>query len=108
MEIKRLTTKKGKFTQAEKEYLITEGAKVGIEPPTNTACPDCWRDMAIRICIATAPKPEGVRLRGMAARNGVRFKGRIITNPLDADTLAWMEANGFPSQLLEGGQDAEG
>ena len=100
MEIKRLTTKKGKFTKAEKEYLIAEGAKVGIEPPTNTACPDCWRDMAIRICIATATKPKGVRLRGMAARNGVRFKGRIIMNPLDADTLAWMDDNDFPQYLL--------
>lgn len=108
MDIKRLTTKKGKFTKAEKEFLLAEGAKVGIEPPVNTACPDCWRDMAIRVLIAQAPKGEGVRLRGMAARNGVLFKGRVITNPLDAETLAWMEANGFPKQLLEGGRDAEG
>ena len=108
MEIKRLTTKKGKFTKAEKEFLLAEGAKVGVEPPVNTACPDCWRDMAIRVLIAQAPKGEGVRLRGMAARNGVLFKGRVITNPLDEETLAWMEANGFPKQLLEGGQDAEG
>ena len=108
MDIKRLTTKKGKFTKAEKEFLLAEGAKVGVEPPVNTACPDCWRDMAIRVLIAQAPKGEGVRLRGMAARNGVLFKGRVITNPLDEETLAWMEANGFPKQLLEGGQDAEG
>lgn len=108
MDIKRLTTKKGKFTKAEKEFLLAEGAKVGIEPPVNTACPDCWRDMAIRVLIAQAPKGDGVRLRGMAARNGVLFKGRVITNPLDAETLAWMEANGFPGQLLEGGRDAEG
>lgn len=108
MDIKRLTTKKGKFTKAEKEFLLAEGAKAGIEPPVNTSCPDCWRDMAIRIHIAQAPKGDGVRLRGMAARNGVLFKGRVITNPLDAETLAWMEANGFPKQLLEGGRDAEG
>ena len=102
MDIKTLTTKKGSFSKAEKEFLLSEGSKYGIEAPTNTRCPDCWRDMAVQIAVAMRPQCEGVRLRGAAAVNGVLFLGRLITNPLDEDTLAWMKANGFPAQLLEG------
>lgn len=106
MEIEKLTTKKGKFTKAEKEWLTAEGAKYGIGTPQNEACPDCWRDMAIQIRLAMNPKPKGTRLRGAAATDGVVFMGRLIVNPIDAETLAWMRANNFPSQLLEEGEDA--
>lgn len=102
MDIKTLTTKKGKFTKAEKAFLIDEAAKHGIETPTNTGCPDCWRDLAIQIWAKSAPLPKGVHLRGAAATDGVIFKGRLLLNPLDEETLAWMKANGFPEQLLEG------
>lgn len=105
MDVKTLTTKKGKFTKAEKEFLLSEGAKYGIAEPKNKDCPDCWRDMAIQIVVASAPKCKGTRLRGAAATDGVIFKGRLLVNPLDEDTLAWMRDNNFPEQLLEG--DAE-
>lgn len=107
MDIKELTTKKGKWSKAQKEYLIAESAKYGIEPPTNTGCPDCWRDMAIQVYVAMTPKAKGVRLRGAAATDGVIFKGRLILNPLDAETLQWMRDNGFPEQLLEGQDDED-
>ena len=100
MDIKRLTEKKGKFGKAEKEWLVAKGAEYGIPEPQNVNCPDCWRDMAIQVAAAMRPKDNGVRLRGAAATDGVIFKGRLITNPLDADTLAWMRDNGFPEQLL--------
>lgn len=99
MEVQKLTTKK-KLTQADKDFLVAEGAKYGIEAPSNTKCPDCWRDMAIRIAVAMRPTVKGTRLRGAAATDGVVFKGRLIVNPLDDETLAWMRANGFPEQLL--------
>lgn len=104
MEVQKLTTKK-RLTQADKDYLLAEGEKYGIEPPTNTKCPDCWRDMAIRITVAMRPKVKGTRLRGNAARDGVVFKGRLITNPIDAETLAWMRDNNFPEQLLTDAED---
>ena len=101
MDIEKLTNKKGKFTKAEKDWLVEEGAKHGIEPPKDTKCPDCWRDMAIRVAVAMRPKRTGRRLWGMAAQNGVVFKGRTITNAtLDDATLEWMLANGFPDYLL--------
>ena len=107
MDIKALIDKKSKFTKAQKEFLVNEGAKYGIEPPQRTGCPDCWRDMAVQIYAAMTPKPKGIRLRGAAARDGVIFMGRLLVNPLDAETLAWMEANNFPKHLLEGGDDED-
>lgn len=106
MEIKDLINKKGKLNKAQKEFLIEKGAEYGIDPPKNTSCPDCWRDMAMQIYAAMAPKQhKGVHLRGAAATDGVFFKGRLIVNPLDAETLAWMRENGFPEQLLEDAED---
>lgn len=108
MEIKDLINKKGKFSQAEIDYLIAEGAKVGVMPPKKTKCVNCWRDMAIEIAYEQRkanPTPKAHRLRGAAARNGVIFKGRTITNDTIDDDWDWMMTNGFPKQLLE---DAEG
>lgn len=108
MDLKRLTEKKGKFTKTEKEWLVEQGAIYGVPEPANTNCPDCWRDMAIRVAVAMRPKEakNGTRLKGMAADNGVIFKGRLITNDiLDDALLSWMRDNGFPEKLLE---DAEG
>ena len=98
MDIKKLTNKKGKPTDEEKAFLVEEGAKYGIEPPTREDCPDCWRDMAIQIAVAMQPKHQGgTRLRN---KNGVLFKGRVIINPLDEETLAWLRENEFPETLL--------
>lgn len=107
MEIKDIAEKKGKLNKTEKAFLLEQGAKYGVNPPENEACPDCWRDMAVQILAAMnkGKKPRGPHLRGAAATDGVIFKGRLITNPLDAKTLAWMKANGFPKQLLEDDED---
>lgn len=104
MEIKELINKKGKFSQAEIDFIIAEGAKVGVLPPKRTGCVNCWRDMAIEVAYAQRqanPTAKKHRLRGAAAREGVRFKGRIVTNDTIEDDWEWMSANGFPKQLLE-------
>lgn len=107
MEVKELIDKKGKFTQAEKEYLTELGRQYDIEPPKEGSCGNCWRDMAIHIAVAMKPKPNtSRRLRGDAARDGVVFKGRLITNAtLDEETLRWMDENDFPQTLLENAED---
>lgn len=97
MDLKRLTTKKGKFSKAEQEWLVEEGARYGIEPPENTGCPDCWRDMAIRIHVAKNPPKGGRRLKDP---RGYIFKGRVIAGDLDDETLAWLEKHNFPKNLL--------
>jgi len=108
MEIKELIKKKGKFSQAEIDFIIAEGAKYGIMPPKRTGCVNCWRDMAIEVAYAMRqadPKPKAHRLRGDAARHGVVFRGRIITNDTIDDDWEWMQSNGFPKQLLEDAED---
>lgn len=101
-EIIRLSNKKGRFSQSEIDYVIAEGAKVGILPPKNTKCVNCWRDMAIEIAYAMRPKRKGLRFKGNLGVHGVVHMGRTIT---DADlddpaTLKWMEEHDFPQYLL--------
>ena len=104
MDIKKLSKKKGAFTEEEKAWLREQGAKYGVPDPANENCPDCWRDMAIQVAVAMRPKEakkKGTRLRGAAATDGVIFLGRLITNDtLDEETLAWMRDHHFPEQLL--------
>lgn len=102
MEIEKLIERTGKYTRKEMDWLVELGSQYGIEPPKDNACHNCWRDMAIQIAVAMKPKTgTGKRLRGDAARDGVVFKGRLITNAtLDAETLRWMMENDFPEQLL--------
>lgn len=101
-EIKRLTNKKGKFSKAEIDFLIEEGAKLGIMPPKRTGCVNCWRDMAIEIYLAMRPRRKGLHLKGDLREHGVVHKGRLITDAdlEDPDTLAWMDDNDFPQYLL--------
>lgn len=109
MEIKALIEKKGRYSKEEIDFIIAEGAKVGVEPPKKTNCVNCWRDMAIEVAYEmrkTRPVKTARRLRGNAARDGVVFKGRIITNDtLTPELLQWMDDNDFPQQLLEDAQD---
>ena len=105
MELKELIEKKGRFSKDEIDYIIAEGAKFGIMPPKRTKCQNCWRDMAIEVAYAQREakknKPRGRHLRGSAARHGVLFRGRLITNEtLTPDLLRWMDENGFPKTLL--------
>lgn len=103
MDITKLTEKKGRFSKAEIAFIIEEGAKFGITPPKKTGCVNCWRDMAIQIALAMReanPTEQAHRLRGNAARDGVFFMGRYISNDNIDDNWEWMEANGFPQQLL--------
>ena len=108
MDIKKIIEKKGKLTQVEIDFIIAEGAKVGVEPPAKTDCANCWRDMAIEVAYKQRQSNDtkkAHRLRGDAARYGVIHKGRLITNDIiDDELLDWMQANDFPTQLLE---DAE-
>lgn len=104
MEIKDLIEKKGRYSKEEIAFIIAEGEKVGVKPPKKTNCVNCWRDMAIEVAYMQRkanPVKKAHRMRGNAARDGVVFKGRIITNDNIDDNWEWMQANGFPSQLLE-------
>lgn len=109
MDLKTLIEKKGRYSKAEIDYIIAEGEKVGVMPPQKTTCVNCWRDMAIQVAYEQRkanPTPKAHRMRGDAARDGVIFKGRTITNDtIDDETWQWMMDNDFPKQLLE---DAEG
>lgn len=104
MEIRTLIEKKGRYSKAEIAFIVEEGAKVGVQPPKKTSCVNCWRDMAIEVAYRQRqadPKPKAHRLRGAAAREGVVFKGRLITNDtIDDETWAWMTDNDFPKSLL--------
>ena len=102
MEIRALIEKKGKYSKEEIAFIIAEGEKVGVMPPKNRKCSNCWRDMAIEIAYATRPRRTGLRFKGTLGKHGVIHKGRTIT---DADlddpaTLEWMEANQFPKYLM--------
>lgn len=110
MEIKDLIEKKGRFSKEEIAFVIAEGAKVGVMPPEKTNCVNCWRDMAIEVAYAQrkSEQPKAARRfrdGSRAERHGVTFKGRLITNDNIEDLWDWMQANGFPNNLLE---DAEG
>lgn len=106
MEIKALIEKKGRYSKEEIAFIIAEGEKVGVKPPKKTSCVNCWRDMAIEIMYVQRqadPTKKAHRFRdGSAAeRNGVVFKGRLITNDNMDDAWDYMQTNGFPQQLLQ-------
>ena len=105
MDLKELIEKKGRFSKEEIAYIIAEGEKWGVQPPKKTSCVNCWRDMAIEICYKMRQAEKGKNPRrfrdGSAAeRDGVVFKGRIITNDNIGEAWDWMQANGFPQSLL--------
>lgn len=101
-EIKRLIEKKGRFSKAEIDFIIAEGEKWGVKPHEKTSCSNCWRDMAIEIAYnMRKDTPKKHALRGDAARDGVIFKGRLICAANIEENWEWMEANGFPKQLLQ-------
>lgn len=99
----RVLASKKTHTKAEKAWLVAEGEKHGVEAPTNENCPDCWRDMAIRIAAAMAPKC------GPRFKNGYGYihGGRLYTQAdLEGPgAMERMEAAGFPMQLVV--KDAE-
>lgn len=98
--VRKIAERRGKISDKDIDFLVAEGAKYGVEKPERTDCPDCWRDMAIRIAVAMRPQTKGRRLWGAAAESGVWFKGRLVTNPIDEETLRWLEEKGFPKHLL--------
>jgi hypothetical protein len=107
MEIRALIEKKGRYSKEEIAFIIAEGEKVGVMPPKNRKCSNCWRDMAIEVAYAMRPRRKGLHIKGNLAEHGVVHKGRLI---MDADledpaTLEWMEANQFPKYLLQDDKD---
>ena len=107
MTLRELADKKGKFSKEEIDYIIAEGAKVGVMPPKRTKCQNCWRDMAIEVMYqqrkadpTQQKKAHRFRDGSMAERHGVLFMGRVITNENIDDNWEWMLEHGFPKQLL--------
>ena len=104
MDLKTFIEKKGRYSKEEIAYIIAEGEKVGVQPPKKTSCVNCWRDMAIEVVYLQrkgAPKdPRRFRDGSAAERDGVVFKGRLITNDNIGELWDWMQSNGFPQSLL--------
>lgn len=94
------------YKAEDKAKLVPLLKKYGIDKPAKTSCKSCWRDaaiMALREAKKGVETDEGLpKLRGNAAINGVWHKGRFVSNETMTREMAeWMDANGFPKQLLE-------
>ena len=58
MKAKDLASKK-KLTRAEKDFLLSEAERLGIEFNESPTCSDCWQDLALQIFTAEkSDEPE--------------------------------------------------
>lgn len=104
--LRQLAEKTKKWTKADKEFLLPILAELGIEAPTKTSCPSCWRDCAILAVVKVngneAKTVNGFRLKGTAATRGVLWMGRLVSPAtLDADMVKWLIDTGFPRHQYE-------
>ena len=104
--LRQLAEKTKKWTKADKEFLLPILEELGIEAPTKTSCPSCWRDAAIMAVVKVngneAKAVNGFRLKGTAATHGVLWMGRLVSPAtLDADMVKWLIDTRFPCQQYE-------
>ena len=102
-KLKALAEKTKGWTKADKEWLLPILAELGIEAPTKTSCPSCWRDAAIMAIVRLGDKDKksvkGFRLKG-AAKRGVLWMGRLVSDAtLDAEMVDWLKKTRFPQNL---------
>ena len=102
--LRQLAEKTKKWTKADKEFLLPILEELGIEAPTKTSCPSCWRDAAIMAVVKVngneAKAVNGFRLKGTAATHGVLWMGRLVSPAtLDADMVRWLIDTRFPQNL---------
>ena len=100
--LRKLAEKTKGWTKADKEFLLPILADLGIEAPTKTSCPSCWRDCAIMAVVKlcdTKKSVNGFRLKG-AAKRGVLWCGRLVSDAtLDAEMAEWLKETNFPTNL---------
>jgi anaerobic selenocysteine-containing dehydrogenase len=104
--LRQLAEKTNKWTKADKEFMLPILAELGIEAPTKSNCPSCWRDAAILAVVKVngnkAKTVNGFRLKGTAATRGVLWMGRLVSPAtLDADMVKWLIDTGFPRHQYE-------
>ena len=101
-KLRSLAEKTKGWTKADKEWLLPVLAELGIEAPTKTSCPSCWRDCAIMAIVKlgdTRKSVNGFRLKG-AAKRGIMWCGRLVSDAtLDADMMDWLKQTRFPQNL---------
>ena len=100
--LRQLAEKTKKWTKDDKNWLLPILEDLGIEAPTKTSCPSCWRDCAIMAIVRigdTKKAVNGFRLKGSAKR-GVLWMGRLVSDAtLDADMVEWLKKTRFPENL---------
>ena len=100
--LRQLAEKTKKWTKDDKNWLLPVLEDLGIEAPTKTSCPSCWRDCAIMAIVRlgdTKKAVNGFRLKGSAKR-GVLWMGRLVSDAtLDAEMAEWLKDTNFPQNL---------
>lgn len=101
--LRKLAEKTKGWTKEDKEWLSPILAELGIEAPTKTSCPSCWRDSAIMAIVKLGDKDtksvKGFLLKG-AAKRGVIWKGKFVSDAtLDEAMADWLRETGFPENL---------
>ena len=100
--LRKLAEKTKGWTKADKEFLQSILAELGIEAPKKTSCPSCWRDCAIMAIVKlgdTKKSVNGFRLKG-SSKHGVMWLGRLVSDAtLDAEMAEWLKETNFPTNL---------
>ena len=100
--LRQLAEKTKKWTKDDKNWLLPILEDLGIEAPTKTSCPSCWRDCAIMAIVRlgdTKKSVNGFHLKGSAKR-GVMWLGRLVSDAtLDAEMAEWLKDTNFPQNL---------
>ena len=104
--LRQLAEKTKGWTKADKDFLLPILAELGVDAPTKTSCPSCWRDAAIMAVVKLGErdaKPvNGFRLKGTAAVSGVVWMGRLVSPAtLDAAMAEWLIETNFPRHQYE-------
>lgn len=103
--LKQLAEKHKGWTKDDKDFILPVLAELGIDAPTKTNCPSCWRDAAILALVklkGDAQPVNGFRLKGSAAVSGVVWMGRLVSPAmLDAAMVDWLIETNFPRHQYE-------
>lgn len=99
-KLRALAEKTRGWTKADKEWLLSVLEELGIEAPSKSNCPSCWRDAAVLAVVKIKGNEnpvKGFRLKGAAAAHGVIWRGVLVSNAtLDEDMAEWLKQTGFP------------
>ena len=103
--LKQLAEKQKGWTKDDKDFILPVLVELGIDAPTKTNCPSCWRDVAILALVklkGDAQPVNGFRLKGTAAVSGVVWMGRLVSpSTLDAAMVEWLIETNFPRHQYE-------